>query len=117
MLDKGLKKGYNMSMKSKILGFVILLMAGTASAHWHGYGGCCYRPYYGGGWVAPAIIGGVIGYELSRPQPQVIVQQPPVIVQQPPIVTDSNVVIINGIVYRKQQMIVDGVLQDVLIKQ
>ena len=44
-------------------------------------GGC-----YGCNWVAPALIGGVIGYELSRPhyyEQPVIVQQPPVIVQQP----------------------------------
>jgi len=102
-----------MSMKSKILGFVILLMAGTASAHWHG-GGCCYRPYYGGDWVAPAIIGGVIGYELSRPQ---VVVQPPIIVQQPPVISDPNVIVINGVIYHKQQMIVNGVLQEVLIKQ
>ena len=32
-------------------------------------------------WVAPTIIGGVIGYELARQQPQ-----PPVVVQQPVVV-------------------------------
>ena len=46
--------------------------------HHHYHGG------YGGGWVGPAIIGGVIGYELSRPpavtQP-VIVQQAPIVIQ------------------------------------
>ena len=51
--------------------------------HYHG-------GYYAGGgnWVAPALIGGVIGYELSRPryyEQPVVVQQPPVIVQQQPI--------------------------------
>ena len=53
-----------------------------------GYG--YHGGYHGGGvgWVAPAIIGGVIGYELSQPrviyqQPQVVYQQPPVIYQQP----------------------------------
>ena len=38
-----------------------------------------YRPHccgYGGGWVAPAIISGVIGYEIARSQQPVIVQQP-----------------------------------------
>jgi hypothetical protein len=49
--------------------------------HHHYYGG------YRGGWVGPAIIGGVIGYELSHPR-TVIVEQQPVIVQQqqPPII-------------------------------
>ena len=41
-----------------------------------------YRP--GFGWVVPTIVGGVIGYEIARPQQQVIVQQmpPPIVVQQ-----------------------------------
>lgn len=47
---------------------------------------CCYRGGgYGMGWVAPAVIGGVIGYELSQPR-TVIVEQPPVYVQQPSVV-------------------------------
>jgi len=39
------------------------------------------------GWIAPALIGGVIGYALTRPAP-VIVQQPEVLVvpQQPVVV-------------------------------
>ena len=57
----------------------------TVQAHegFRGYRGGCY----GCNWVAPALIGGVIGYELSRPhyyEPSpVIVQQPPVIYTQP----------------------------------
>jgi len=78
-------------MKKVLLALSLFAVFGTANAQWHhGYhGGCCYRGGYGGGWVAPAIIGGVIGYELSRPpvytQPPVIVQQPPVIVQSQPV--------------------------------
>lgn len=71
-------------MKKVILALSLLALAGTASAHEgfrHYHGGY----YNSGSWVAPAIIGGVIGYELSRPryyEPPVIVQQP-VVVQQP----------------------------------
>jgi hypothetical protein len=104
-----------MTMKKIISGLVLVLLAGTASAQWRHHGYCCGPSY--GGWVGPAIIGGIVGYELARPAPPVIVQQPPVIIQQPPIVTDSNVVIINGIVYHKQQMIINGVTQEVLVKQ
>jgi hypothetical protein len=43
-----------------------------------------YRPGYNYGWVAPTIIGGVIGYEIARNYPPVIVQQP-VIVQPAPV--------------------------------
>ena len=45
--------------------------------------------YHGGGyrndWVAPLIVGGVVTYALTRPQPPVIVQQPPQVVYQAPV--------------------------------
>jgi hypothetical protein len=77
-------------MKKVFVAFVILLTALSASAQWHHHGGCCYRG--GAGWVAPALIGGVIGYELSRPstvyvepQPSVVYVQPQPTVQSPPV--------------------------------
>ena len=76
-------------MKKVLAVLVLTLAALPATAQWHhGYHGGYYR---GGGWVAPAIIGGAIGYGLSRPYyspyyyPPVIVEQPPIIVQQPPV--------------------------------
>jgi len=77
-------------MKKTILALSLLAIVGTASAHedFRGYyhGGC-----YGCGWVAPALIGGVIGYELTRPttvyvepQPSVVYVQPQPTVQAPP---------------------------------
>ena len=62
------------------------------------------------GWVAPAVIGGAVVYGLTRPD-TVIVQQPPVYIQQP------NIVIIDGVTYARQTMIINGVAQEVLIKQ
>jgi len=44
---------------------------------------CCRRSNFD--WVAPAVIGGLIGYELSQPR-TVIVDQPPVVYTQPPAV-------------------------------
>jgi len=89
-------------MKKIALLTALLLASTSALADWHGgYGG--YRGgyghyenhYHGGGmgWVGPALIGGVIGYELSQPrvvvqpQPQVVYQQAPVVVQQPQVIT------------------------------
>ena len=70
---------------------MLMLTAGMASAQWHHHGGhCCYRGGYGGGWIGPALIGGVIGYELSRPP---VYTQPPVIVEQQPIILQSQPVI------------------------
>ena len=81
-------------MKKLLLALSLLAVFDTASAHgpyrmggWHsGYYGSC-----GGCWVAPAVIGGVIGYELTRPstvyvEPQpVVIQQSQPVVQAPPV--------------------------------
>lgn len=76
----------------KVLAILLLTISAGAMAHGHNHHGGFYRPHYGGwgwgGWVAPTIIGGVVGYELAR-QP-VIVQQPPVIVQQPPVMVQPQ---------------------------
>ena len=64
-------------MKKLIAIFVLGagIVAGTSPAQAHdGYRG-------GMGWIGPALIGGVIGYELSRPR----YYEPPVIVYQQPV--------------------------------
>jgi|APCry1669192269_1035402.scaffolds.fasta_scaffold70156_2 hypothetical protein len=63
----------------KLLTLVLLCAVCTAQAH-EGFREE-YRGGYRGGWVAPALIGGVIGYELSRPRyyepaPSVVYVQP-----------------------------------------
>ena len=68
-------------MKKLFLALSLLAITGSASAQWHHHHGGYYRG--GGNWVAPLIIGGVIGYEINRANQPVIVQQPPVIIQQP----------------------------------
>jgi hypothetical protein len=86
-------------MRRLLLGLTLLAVSAVASAHGWEHGGGGYRGgyghyenhYHGGGnWIAPALIGGIIGYELSQPrtvyvqpQPQVIVQQPQVVYQNP----------------------------------
>ena len=81
-------------MKKLLLALSLLAVVGTATAHegFRGYrGGYYHGGCYGCGWVAPALIGGVIGYELSRPntvyvepQPSVVYVQPQPTVQTPP---------------------------------
>ena len=74
---------------------VAILLAGTstvalADGHggYHGgYGGYHggYNHYHGGGWggfVGPALIGGVIGYELGQPR---YVQPAPTVIYQPQV--------------------------------
>jgi hypothetical protein len=65
----------------------LLLVCATVPAfaqHYHGHGHWQYRsgpnPWV---WVAPTVIGGVIGYEIARNQPPVVVQQPVIVQPQP----------------------------------
>ena len=68
--------------------FVGLLLVGTTlpvlaqhrhHGHWHHRH---HHGYYGNSWVAPLVIGGVVTYALTRPEP-IIVQQP--VIVQPPV--------------------------------
>ena len=71
----------------KLLLSVALLTSAPAFAQYHGH----HRPGGGGsGWLAPVIIGGVIGYSISQVRPTVV-QQPPVIIQQPQVYSSPQV--------------------------
>ena len=67
----------------KIIALVLVTLSATAMAqyphHNHRRGGWGYN-----GWIAPVIVSGVIGYEIARNYPPVVVQQP-VIVQSAPV--------------------------------
>ena len=67
----------------KIIALVLVTLSATAMAqyphHNHRRGGWGYN-----GWIAPVIVSGVIGYEIARNYPPVVVQQP-VIVQPAPV--------------------------------
>ncbi len=68
-------------MRKLLVGLAISLVTLPALAqhhhhhgHWHYRGG--HNPWV---WIAPTIIGGVVGYEIARSQQPVIVQQPVII--------------------------------------
>jgi hypothetical protein len=70
----------------KLLLTLSLVVCSTAFANpyhhgHHGHGHWRHYPGSGWNWVVPAIIGGAIVYEVTKPP--VVVQQPPVVVQQP----------------------------------
>ena len=73
--------------KVLIAGLIAIGAMGSAQAHGpHGSG----RPGSGWGWAGPALIAGIIGYEMGRPAP-VVIQQPQVIYQQPaPVVIQQQ---------------------------
>jgi len=78
-------------MKKFIAILLLTLTAGTALAQHHGHGnyyrhnGSYYRHHggHGNNWIAPLIIGGTLGYVLTRPAP-VYVEPQPVYVQPQP---------------------------------
>jgi hypothetical protein len=72
-------------MKKVILVLTLSLAATCYAQHGH----WAYRNG-GWGWVSPAIVGGVIGYELARPP--VVYSGQPVVVQQPVIVEQPQVI-------------------------
>jgi len=67
---------------------ISLLVSSSAFAQHHHHGH--WRPHHSGGWgwVVPAVVGGVVVYEITKPH--VVVQQPPVVVQQPPVVVQQQ---------------------------
>ena len=99
-------------MKKLLLTVLLAFSMPTMAQHHHGMRHFDHHQHRQSnwGWVAPAVIGGAVIYGLTRPAP-VIVQQPPVYIQQP------NTVIIDGVTYVQQTMIINGVAQEVLIRQ
>jgi hypothetical protein len=88
----------------KILSLVLLTFAMSASADACCYRGGYYHHGYSGGWVAPALIGGVIGYEMAQPR-TVVVEQPPVVYAQPPMVVQQPGYAPPPVGYHYQQMV------------
>lgn len=106
-------------MKTIIVSAILGMLAlPVAAQHHHGMRHFDHHQHHRGsswGWVAPAVIGGAVVYGLTRPDP-VVVQQP-IYVQQPQQFGQSQVVMIDGIAYTKQVMVINGVAQEVLIRQ
>jgi hypothetical protein len=102
------------------------LITPALAQHHQGFRHFDHHAHRGGGWgwVAPTIIGGLVGYEIARANQPVYVQpssvyvQPnPVYVQQAPAYVQYPTVIIDGVTYTRQVMIVNGVTQEVLVRQ
>ena len=76
----------------KLAAILLLTLSSSAFAQYYGHHGHGHwRPAPSGGWnwVVPAVIGGAIVYEATRPP--VVIQQPqPVIIQQNRVINDSN---------------------------
>lgn len=99
-------------MKS-VLAVLLLTFSSITFAQHHGHGhrghGFHHRHWHPNhGWVVPAIIGGAVVYAATRPAP--------VVVSPPTVVLNPNQVVIDGVVYTKQIMIINGVETEVLVR-
>ena len=100
----------------KVLAVAVLTLATlpAMAQHWHGHG---FRPhghhghYSGGGWVAPLIVGGIVGAAIAnskepvivQPQPTIVYQQTPVYVQRQPVCTEwKEIQNPDGVIYRER---------------
>lgn len=105
-------------MKKFIAGIVIALASFSVMAQYHGYRPSHrhnhHTPHRSHNWVAPFIIGGAMGYALTRPP--VIVEQP-VIVAPPPVYNIDDILYINGRYYRRDVVMINGIWQEVLVPQ
>ncbi len=96
----------------KLLVVLLLTVSTGAFAQHHGFKHKHHHNrhwHHNHSWVLPAVIGGAVVYAATRPDP--------VIVQQPTIVLQPNQVILDGVIYTKQTMIINGVHQEVLVRQ
>jgi hypothetical protein len=78
-------------MKKLFIALALACATLPVLAQHHGHGFRHHRPHHGyhsGGWIAPLVIGGVVTYALTRPDP-VVIQQPPVIIQPNPTVIQN----------------------------
>lgn len=88
-------------MKKLLIILTLFLSTSVFAQHFHHRHYPPYRGHVHGngwGWVAPIILGGVVGYAIAKPAQA---EQPPIIVQP------SNQVVINGMVYYKQLVYFD----------
>ncbi len=95
-------------MKALALGFALALgLTATSAAAQHRHNHRHWNPHYPSwhynhGWVAPAIIGGTVVYLATRPQQ---------------VIAASNTVVIDGVTYTRQVMLVNGIETEVLVRQ
>lgn len=98
----------------KLLAFIFLTASSAvlAAPHYHGHRHHGHRHWHSPPahhWVVPALIGGAVVYAATRPDP--------VVVHQPTLVLQPNQIIVDGVVYTKQIMIINGIQQEVLVRQ
>jgi hypothetical protein len=103
-------------MKNFLIGLLITVtMPAWAGDRYHGHRNHHYHHRQQNyNWVAPLIIGGVVGAVIANETQRPVVQPPAVVYySNPPVET----MVINGEVYVKQFVLVNGQYREVLVRQ
>jgi len=98
-------------MKKLLLAIAIALFSTSAIAqhrHYH-HGHNRSHWHHNHNWVVPALISGAVVYAATRPTI--------VTTQQAPIVVQNQYITIDGITYKRELIIVNGISQEIWIKQ
>ena len=99
-------------MKTLIAAVALAVSSTALAGPYHGHRHHHHRHWHSPPahhWVVPALIGGAVVYAATRPDP--------VVIQQPSVVLQPNHVVIDGVLYTKQIIIMNGVQTEVLVKQ
>lgn len=100
-------------MKKILVSLFLLSFSSVAAANPYGHRHHHHRHWHAHPvhhWVVPALIGGAVVYAATRPDP-VVVQQPA------SVVLNSQYIIVDGITYKKELMIINGISQEIWIRQ
>lgn len=98
-------------MKKLFFLFLISFAATSYAQHPHRH----YYHNHGNNWVVPVIIGGIVGYVIARENQRVIIIRETQVIPQNSL--PNNAVVIDGQVYIRQMMPIDGIYREVLIRQ
>jgi hypothetical protein len=60
-------------------------------------------------WIVPALISGAVVYAVTRPDS--------ITIQQSPVVIQNQYIIVDGITYKRELLIINGISQEVWIRQ
>ena len=101
-------------MKKFLVSLFLLSFSSIVAAGPYGHGPRYHRHHWHSPpaqhWIVPALIGGAVVYAATRPD-SVVVQQPA------PVVVTNQYIVIDGVTYRKELMVINGISQEVWIKQ
>jgi len=102
--------GFGIFILGLIIAIIVSIMPLQAQAqhrhhHWHP------KPHWhhNHNWVVPALIGGAVVYAATRPN---IVS-----IQEASVVINNQYIVVDGVTYKRELMIINGISQEIWIKQ